>query len=66
MANLRVEVQPDHKPEVTRLAHHKLAITAHTWRTYVQIVMKEDGSADVSVRRDGTAVHSFSLLPEAK
>ncbi len=53
MSALRFEANADSKPQVHRLAHHRLNITAHTWRTFVAVDIDADGRVIVVVQRDG-------------
>lgn len=56
MAALRVEVRPDHKGEVTRLAHRGIDATVHTFRTFIAVEMRHDGTFVVVARRDGAEI----------
>lgn len=58
MAALRVEVNPDNKPQVHRLAHHEVNAHVHTWRTFVHVSMNRDGTFSITATRDGK-----NLLP---
>ena len=53
MAALRVEVNPDNKKQVTRLAHNVMRVNAHTWRTHVAVELDREGRCMVTVMRDG-------------
>lgn len=64
MAALRFEASADGKAGVTRLAHHEITVTAHTWRTSVRTAIKADGRVLVSIERDGRTIQHIEYGAE--
>lgn len=53
MSALRFEANADSKPQVHRLAHHRIKVQAHTYRTFVVVDIDADGKVCITVDRDG-------------
>ena len=50
--------------EVRRLGSVGARTKAATWRTFVTVDVRADGSVDVRVIRDGATVHTYRLEEE--
>ncbi len=65
MSALRVEISPDNKPQVTRLAHREIEARVHTWETFVTVSLRADGSGHVVIRQPGRDTRTIEIEPEA-
>lgn len=52
--------------QVHRLGSQSSEAQAATWRTFVDAVVKRDGSGHVRVSRDGLLLHHFEFGPEGE
>ena len=52
--------------EVRRLGSVGARTKAATWRTFVTVDVRADGSTSVLVVRDGMVVHTYNLGPEPR
>ena len=64
MAALRMESRSDARKLVTRLGHRQIVTCVHTWRTFVNVTVRKDGSAEITVTRDGVYAGSMDVDAE--
>ena len=50
----------------SRLGSQRAQAQANTWRTFATVTVDANGTAYVTIKRDGVTVHTFELGPEGQ
>ena len=63
MAALRAEIESDSRGGTIahRLAHKRVSVSAHTWRTFVSTELNADGTGLVTVKRDEVTLMTYRI-----
>lgn len=65
MANLRAQIFSDRRNSTaSRLSTNNITTKTATWKTFVEVTLRKDGSGGIEVKQNDKAIHRYDIPAE--